>query len=76
MYCPEWILPNDLTVTALVYEVLLPTTGCEVLVAFLNPAGPVHTVVTMTGAFTNVLSSTAQVRMTLDPMGRIGLALL
>ena len=41
----------------------------------LNPAGPLHVVVTVTGTFTNVLSSTLQVmiRIISDPTGQVGL---
>ena len=41
----------------------------------LNPAGPLYAVVTVTGTFTNVLSSTLQVmiRIISDPTGQVGL---
>ena len=42
-------------------------TGCAVVV-FLNPAGPVHTVFTVTGTSTAGLNTTVQVRVTADPM--------
>ena len=43
------------------------------MLVWLNPAGPLHVVVTVTGTFTNVLSSTVQVRIISDPIGRTGL---
>ena len=51
---------------------MLPAIACAVLVV-LNPAGPVHTVFTVTGTSTAGLNSTVQVRVTGDPTGRIGL---
>ena len=42
---------------------MLPITGCAMLVV-INPAGPVHTVFTVTGTSTDGLNSTVQVRMT------------
>ena len=51
---------------------MLPITGCAVLV-FINPFGPVHTVLTVTGTSTAGLNSTVQVRVTSDPTGWIGL---
>ena len=52
--------------------VVLPITGCAVLVV-INPAGPVHIVVTVTGTSTAGLNSTVQIRVTADPIGRMGL---
>ena len=52
---------------------MLSTTGCAVL-DVINPAGPVHTVVTVTGISTTGLNSTVQVIETADPTGRIGLS--
>ena len=75
MYCPDCSLPNEWTIAVLVWVVLLPITGCAVLVV-INPAGPVHTVFTITETSTDGLNSTTQVRVTIDPIGRIGLALL
>ena len=43
------------------------------MLVVINPSGPVHTVFTVTGTFTEGLNSTVQVRVTLDPIGRIGL---
>ena len=51
---------------------MLPAIACAVLVV-LNPAGPVHTVFTATGASTDELNSTVQVRVTSDPIGQVGL---
>ena len=48
-------------------------TGCVVLVV-INPAGPVHSVTTVTGISTTGHNSTAQVTLTADPTGRIGLS--
>ena len=42
---------------------MLPITGCAVVVV-INPAGPVHTVFTVTGTSTDGLNSTVQVRVT------------
>ena len=44
----------------------LPVTGCAVLL-IINPTGPVHSVVTVTGTSTNGLSSTVQIRVMEDP---------
>ena len=52
---------------------MLPAIACAVLVV-LNPAGPVHTVFTVTGTSTAGLNSTVQVRVTLDPIGKTGLS--
>ena len=52
---------------------MLPITGCAVVV-FINPAGPVHTVVTVTGTSTAGSKSTVQVRVTSEGTGQIGLA--
>jgi hypothetical protein len=52
---------------------VLPTASSAILLLFLNPAGPVHNVVTVTGIFTSVLSSTVQAIVTSDAVGRIGL---
>ena len=52
---------------------MLPITGCAVVV-FINPAGPVHTVVTVTGTSTAGLNITMQVRVTSEGAGQIGLA--
>ena len=49
---------------------MLPIIGCAVLVV-INPAGPVHTVVTVTGISTSGLNSTVQVIVTADPIGRM-----
>ena len=46
---------------------MLPVTGRAVLLT-RNPAGPVHTVFTVTGTSTAGLNSTVQVRVT-DPIG-------
>jgi hypothetical protein len=42
----------------------------------MNPVGLVNTVFTVTGTSTTGLSSTAQVRVTSDPRGSIGLGML
>jgi hypothetical protein len=47
--------------------------SCAVILLFLNPAGPVHIVVTVTGTAINVFRSTVQARVTSDAIGRIGL---
>jgi hypothetical protein len=52
--------------------VVLPITGCAVSV-ILNLAGPVNFVFTVTGISTNELNSTVQVRLTLVPIGQMGL---
>ena len=54
-----------------------PRIGCEALVA-LSPAGPLSTVLIITGSFSAVFSSTCtvQVIITVDPMGRTGLGVL
>ena len=53
---------------------LIPEIGCEVSLA-VNPLGPAHTVLTITG--TSIVDPnstyTTQVRLTADPMGRTGL---
>ena len=59
-------------VTQLVW---LPITGCAVLVV-MCPSGVVNAVLTDTGTSTAGLNSTAQVRVTLDPKGDIGLGML
>ena len=56
--------------TVLVYVVMLPITGCAVTVV-INPAGPVHTVFTVTGTSTAGSNSTVQVRVTLDPTAMV-----
>ena len=53
--------------------VLLPITGCAVVVV-INPAGPVHTVVTVTGTSPAGFNITMQVRVTSEGAGQIGLA--
>ena len=40
----------------------------------INPAGPIHTVVTVTGTYTAGLIITVQVRVTSEGAGQIGLA--
>ena len=45
--------------------VVLPMTGCAVLVV-INPSGPLHSVVTVTGTSTSGLSFTVQVRVIED----------
>ena len=40
----------------------------------INPAGPAHTVFTVTGTSTTGLNSTVQVRVTLDPIGIMGVS--
>ena len=52
---------------------MFPAIACAVLVV-LNPAGPVHTMFTVTGTSTAGLNSTVQVRVTLDPIGKTGLS--
>ena len=69
LYTPELFLPNDLTVIVLVNILLLPVACLDIL----NPAGPDHTVITVTGTSTSTLNSTLQVRVTSDPIGRMGL---
>lgn len=54
---------------------MLPITGCAVLVV-VKSAGPLHTVFTVTGISTAGLNSTVQVRVTADPIGRMGLGIL
>ena len=44
------------------------------MLVVINPAGPVHTVVTVTGISTAGLNSTVQVIVTADPTGRTGLS--
>ena len=39
----------------------------------MTPTGPIHTVFTVIGTSTAGLSSTVQVRVMLEPIGRIGL---
>ena len=51
---------------------MLSPSGCAMLV-IMNPAGPVHSVVTVTGISTTEPSSTVQVTVTADPTGLIGL---
>ena len=55
----------------LVYLVKCSTTG--VVEESVTPAGPVHSVFTVTRTFTTGLNSTVQVRVTVDPTGRMGL---
>ncbi len=45
------------------------------MLSAVNPFGPVHTVLTITGTSTDGPNSTytTQVRLTVDPMGRTGL---
>ena len=52
---------------------MLPLTGTAVVI-FINPAGPVHTVVTFTGTSTAGLNITVQVRVISEGAGQIGLA--
>ena len=54
---------------------MLPITGCAML-GVGNPAGVVNTVFTVTRTSTAGLNSTAQVRVTLDPKGGMGLGML
>ena len=54
---------------------MLPITGCAVVVV-INPAGPVHTVVTVTGTSTVGLNSTLQVRVTADPTAMVPLVMV
>ena len=54
---------------------MLPITGCAVL-GIMNPSSEVNTVFTVTGTSTAGLNSTAQVRVTLDPKGGMGLGIL
>ena len=54
---------------------MLPIIGCAVL-ARMNPSGVVNTVLTVTGISTAGLNSTAQVRVTSDPKGGMGLGML
>ena len=55
---------------------MLPITGCAMLVD-MNPSGVVNTVLTVTGtSITAGLNSTAQVRVTSDPKGGMGLGML
>ena len=54
---------------------MLLITGCDVIV-FINPAGPVHTVVTVTGTSTEGLNSTVQVRVTADPAAMVPLVMV
>ena len=54
---------------------LVPITGCAVLVR-MNPSSVVNTVLTVTGTSTAGLNSTAQVRVTSDPKGGMGLGML
>ena len=42
----------------------------------MNPSSVVNTVLTVTGTSTAGLNSTAQVRVTLDPKGGMGLGML
>ena len=51
---------------------MLSITGCAALIV-INLSGPVHAVVTVTGAFTAGVISTVQIRVTSDPTGRMGL---
>ena len=43
------------------------------MLVVINPSGPVHTVFTVTRTSTAGLNSTVHVRVTLAPMGQIGL---
>ena len=54
---------------------MLPITGCAVL-GIVNPSSVVHSVLTVTGTSTAGLNSTAQVRVTSDPKGGMGLGML
>ena len=54
---------------------MLPITGCAVLVR-MNPSSVVNTVLTVTRISTTGLNSTAQVRVTSDPKGGMGLGML
>ena len=56
---------------------LFSTPGCAVLLLIdISPFGPVHTVFTTTETSTAGLNTTMQVRVTLDPIGRMGFDLL
>ena len=55
--------------------VVLPITGCDVIV-YINPAGPVHTEVTVTGTSTAGLNSTVQVRVTAVPTAMVPLVMV
>ena len=73
LYSPDWVLPNGLTVAVLVYLVVFSIT--ELLTGvIITPAGPDIWAVTFTGTSTNGLKSTVQIRVTVDPTGRMGLA--
>jgi hypothetical protein len=54
---------------------MLPITGCAVLVR-MNPSGVVNNVFIIIGTSTAGLNSTAQVRVTSDPKGGMGLGML
>ena len=54
---------------------MLPTTGCAVLI-IINPSGPLHSVVTVTGISTDGLNTTVQVRIMVDPIKWMGLVRL
>ena len=73
-YSPNCSLPNEL-ITA----VLIHTVRFRIIVLFgriVTPYGPLHTVFTVNGTSTAGLSSTVQVRVILDPIGRMGLEML
>ena len=74
VYSPDWILPNELTMDVLVYLVVFTITEL-VREVIITPTGPdIWWTVTFTGTSTNGLKSTVQVRVTVDPTGRMGLA--
>jgi hypothetical protein len=66
---PELFLTKELTVTELVYVVVLPITGCAVLL-IINPAGPTHLVETFAAApsSSSGFNSTVHIRVIADPI--------
>ena len=58
---------------AVLVYVLVVLLSMVALLVVINPSGPVHSVFTVTGTSTALLNSTVQVRITLVPIGQIGL---
>ena len=54
---------------------MLPIIGCAMLVR-MNPSSVINTVLTVTGTSTAGLKCIAQVRVTSDPKGGMGLGML
>ena len=74
LYIPEWSSTNELIKASLLACVDPRATGT---VEFSDsPDGPLKEIVTLIGMSTAELTSTEEVRVTADPIGRMGFGLL